>query len=127
MDRVLVIIIIVILVYFFVYVNVRRSLGDVRDQPIKTLVRQASRWSMAAAQDQSAMIAVLHANYGAGYLWALRDIATDNEIKEATGIDVLKFRDEITKVQDTATKKMASLCPQYAPQSTYLSKLAGEL
>jgi len=73
------------------------------------------------------MIAVLHANYGAGYLWALRDIATDNDIVAATGIDIIKFRDEITNIQDTATKKMASLCPQYAPPSTYLTNLGGEL
>ena len=36
------------------------------------LVRQAARWSTAAKQDKNSMIAVLHANYGAGYLWALK-------------------------------------------------------
>ena len=47
---------------------------------IETLIRQASRWSVAAQQDDSPIIALLHANYGAGYLWALKDIATDQEI-----------------------------------------------
>lgn len=101
--------------------------NNFKNNTIKTLVRQASRWSTAASQDQNSMIAVLHANYGAAYLWALRDIATDNEIRSATGIDVIKFRDAITKIQDDATKKMASLCPQYAPPSTYLTQLGGEL
>lgn len=38
---------------------------------IKTLVRQSARWSVAASQDTNIMIAVLHSNYGAGYLWVL--------------------------------------------------------
>lgn len=38
---------------------------------IKTLVRQSARWSVAALQDTNIMIAVLHSNYGAGYLWVL--------------------------------------------------------
>ena len=40
---------------------------------INTLIRQAARWSVAAQQDESPIIALLHANYGAGYLWALKD------------------------------------------------------
>lgn len=38
------------------------------------LIRQVARWSTAGKQDKNSMIAVLHANYGAGYLWALKDI-----------------------------------------------------
>lgn len=98
-----------------------------KSQIIKTLVRQAARWSTAAAQDENAMISVLHANYGAGYLWALRDIATDEEIYNATHIDVLKFRDDITKIQDYSTMKLMKLCPNYAPTQTYLTKIAKEI
>ena len=65
------------------------------------------------------MIAVLHANYRAGYLWALKDIATQQEIETATGIDMSRFERVIVRVQDEATVRMARLCPQYAPASTY--------
>ena len=97
-----------------------------KKETIKTLVRQAARWALAASQDNNSMIAVLHSNYSTGYFWALKDIATDQEIVAATGIDVIKFRDEIVKIQDGATKKMAALCPKYAPPASYLSKLSGE-
>ena len=33
---------------------------------------------------------------------------------------------EITDIQDNATKKMAMLCPKYAPESSYLSSLGKE-
>ena len=72
------------------------------------------------------MIAVLHANYGTGYLWSLKDIATDSEIEAASGIDIKRFENEIVKAQDYATKKMAGVCPKFAPKSTYLTKLGGE-
>jgi len=93
---------------------------------IKTLVRQAARWSTAARQDENSMIAVIHAYYGAGYLWALRDIASDTEIEKASGINWKRFKDEILETQDIATKKMARLCPKWAPKQTYLSKVGGE-
>lgn len=92
----------------------------------KKLVRQAARWSTAAKQDKNSMIAVLHANYGAGYLWALKDIIKTDIIEKKTGIDMMKFENEIIKIQDEATQKMAQLCPKYAPKPSVLTKLAGE-
>lgn len=115
------------IVLILLFQNIRKSVScDPLHKIIKTLLRQAARWSTAAAQDDNSMIAVLHANYGAGYLWALKDIATDDQITRATGIDVIKFRDEIIKVQDYATMKMAKLCPKYAPDKTYLTNIGGE-
>ena len=104
----------------------RVHVPDSLELPIKVMVRQASRWSTAADQDESPMIAVLHANYGAGYLWALKDSAKDEQIEEVTGINIKKFTYEITQAQDRATKKMAKLCPKYAPKETYLTRLGGE-
>lgn len=88
------------------------NINKTKIMSIRILARQASRWATAAKQDENAMIAVLHANYGAAYLWALKDIATDNEIEQVIGIDVLQFRNAIIKIQDDATKKMAMLCPR---------------
>ena len=93
---------------------------------IQKLTRQAARWSTAANQDGSPMIAVLHANYGAGYLWALKDIASDEQIHSATGIDVKQFQAEIVHVQDTATRKMAGVCEDFVPEKDFLSAIAGE-
>ena len=92
----------------------------------KKLIRQSARWATAAKQDNSSMIAVLHANYGAGYLWALKEIMNNDVIEKNTGIDMMKFETEIVKIQDDATMKMAKLCPEYAPEPSYLTSLAGE-
>ena len=116
----------IILILLFTKNNKNSQLNN-KNTIIKTLIRQAARWSLAAEQDSSPMVAVLHANYGAGYLWALRDIATDDEIKAATGIDILQFRDKVTKVQDDATKKMVKVCPNYAPSNSYFGKIAGDI
>ena len=93
---------------------------------IKKLSRQAARWSTAAKQDKSPLVAVLHANYGAGYLWALKEIANSSQIKAATGIDVQKFTEKIVETQDIATKRMIQLCPDFAPEKTYLARIGGE-
>lgn len=55
---------------------------------------------------------------------ALKDIATDNEIEKSGNINILQFRDEIVKVQDEATIKMAKSCPDFAPKKTYLTEVS---
>lgn len=120
----------IILMYFLNELKKKCLIGfsskSILSKIIQVLSRQAARWSTAAKQDKNSMIAVLHANYGAGYLWALKDIASSEQIKAATGIDILKFEREIVSVQDEATMKMAKLCPKYAPKKSYLTKLGGE-
>ena len=122
----IIIVMFIILIVVLVIKNTNYDTKTNKTDTIKTLVRQAARWSTAAKQDQNVMVAVLHANYGAGYLWALRDIATDQEIYNATSIDVLQFRDEITNIQDLTTRKLAALCPGYAPTDSYLGRVASE-
>jgi len=96
------------------------------DDAVRTLARGAARWSTAATQDQNALIAVLHANYGAGYLWAINDIVTSSDFERMTGHDYIKFRDSIINAQDVATKKAISVCPQFGPPRNYLTKIGGE-
>lgn len=95
---------------------------------IHTLLRQSARWSVAADQDESPIIALLHANYGAAYLWALKDIASDTEIEESEDINILEFAKRITDIQDTATRKVSQLCPQFTGKmDEYLLKLGGDM
>lgn len=98
-----------------------------KQDSVNTLLRQAARWSAAAQQDESPIIALLHANYGAGYLWALKDIASDDEIKFATGVDRIVFEGKITAIQDAATKKVTAACPKFVGKlDRYLVTLAGD-
>ncbi len=117
----LIIFILFFIIIFLVYRNYYCKYD--KSSIIKTLVRQAARWTIAANQDKNAMIALLHANYGAGYLWALRDIATDTEIENAGNLDVLKFRDKIINTQDKITLRVANMCNNFAPNDTYLTRL----
>ena len=94
---------------------------------LQKLLRQSARWSTAAQQDESPLIAVLHANYGVAYLWALKDIATTKEIHNATGVDLKKFEEHIINVQDMVNQKVVKKCPEFAGDvDLYLSAIGGE-
>jgi len=117
------------MILMYIFMNNTNKTNNMEKQiefTAKKLVRQAARWSTAAKQDKNAMIAVLHANYGAGYLWALKDIIKTDIIEKKTKINMFEFEDEIVKIQDEATQNMAKLCPKYAPEPSYLTSLAGE-
>lgn len=106
--------------------NIYRFYCKSNQDAIQTLIRQAARWSAASLQDKTPLIAVLHSVYGAGYLWALKDIVTDDQI--AQFVDPKKFETEITKAMDVATKRAVAACPGYAGDvNSFLSQLAGEI
>lgn len=121
------IILVIIIVILLLYMHNEQHDDSFKKNTIKTLVRQASRWSIASKQDQSPLISVLHANYGAGYLWALFDIATADEIHRYANIDVLKFRNDITKIQDSATQNLTKVCPHFFEDNDYLAHVAGDV
>lgn len=94
---------------------------------INTLIRGCARWASASLQDKSPLVAVLHANYASGYLWALRDVFSDKDIQRFANVDIIQFQKHITDVQDKATKLLIGVCPQYTLNiDRYLGKIAGE-
>jgi hypothetical protein len=102
--------------------------SDFKVKTINTLIRQSARWALAAQQDQSPIIALLHANYAAGYLWALKDIATDTEIAQIGGVDPLKFRNQVIAIQDRCTKRVSKICPKFIGKLDHaLLRIAGDL
>jgi hypothetical protein len=78
---------------------------------VKILYRQCARWALASTQDESEMIANLHANYAMGYLMAIKDIVSCKEFQKITKQDLYAFEDRIVKVQDMAAKKLVQTCP----------------
>ena len=99
---------------------------EVMRKVIVSLGRGVGRWRTAAEQDQNLLVAVLHSNYAAGYLWALLDIATPQQIEDVLGIDYQAVRAAIVETQDKTTMKLAKMCPTYAPPQTVLTKIARE-
>jgi hypothetical protein len=75
------------------------------------------------------MIAVLHAQYGMGYLWAIKDISTTEEFEEITGKNYLDFEKAALAVQDSVTVHAVNECPAFAGKdiNQYLADIAGEI
>ena len=112
-----------IFVLFLMMQNKTRGMN----KAIEKLVRQSARYATAAQQDKSPVVAIIHANYAAAYLYALKDIATESQIHNATGFDVKKFKEHIINVQDSITKKTTETCPEFAGQvDIYLAEIGGE-
>ena len=92
---------------------------------IVKLVKQSAKWATTAQQDESPLLATLHANYAVGYLWALKDLAKPDEISKAAGVDILQFEEHILNVQSMVTKKVLKKCPEFEGEvDFYLSSIA---
>lgn len=112
-----------IVVLFLIMRNRSKSMKE----SIDTLVRQSARYAVAAQQDASPVIALLHANYATAYFYALRDIASESQIHNATGINVKKFKEHVTNVQDMITRRTSEKCPDFVGEvDIYLAQIGGE-
>ncbi len=92
---------------------------------IKTLMRQAIRWSVASEQDENPLIRILHANYGMAYIMAVRQVASDAEVRRITGEDPREIEREISKLQDWALRSFVPYVPELIPKSR-LGRLMGK-
>ena len=112
-----------IVIHYLMMKNKTRNMNSA----IEKLVRQSARYAVAAQQDASPVIAILHANYAAAYFYALKDIASESQIHNATGIDVKKFKEHITNVQDMVTRRTSEKCPEFVGEvDIYLAQIGGE-
>lgn len=115
-----------LLIASFILIIINNYLFECQlNNAIDILVRQAARWTTAAEQDENPIIANLHANYGAGYIFALRSIATDNQIKLVTNKDAKQLENYIIKVQENILRNLIKQCPNIAPKGK-LAKIGGE-
>jgi hypothetical protein len=113
----------IIFILFLMMKNKTRNMNSA----IEKLVRQSARYAVAAQQDASPVIAILHANYAAAYFYALKDIASESQIHNATGIDVKKFKEHVTNVQDMVTRRTSEKCPDFVGEvDIYLAQIGGE-
>lgn len=94
-------------------------------ETIQILARQAARWTTAARQDANPFIANLHANYGAAYVFALRQVASDAQIRQVLGIDGADLERQIVAVQDQVAARIGRACPGIVPRGP-LAKIAKE-
>lgn len=117
-NVILVIIIIIVLIVINTNCNKRDSFI------IKTLIRGCSRWAIASKQDKSPLIALLHANYASGYLWAIKDVFTNEDIRKWSGVNIIDYQNKITSIQDSATQRVSKICPMFANEILFDKQLA---
>lgn len=96
-----------------------------RTKTIDALMKRSAKYATMAQQDGSPMHGVVHANHAAAYLSAAGDIASPQEIHDATGIDLKVFRERVLAVQHEVTQKTIQKCPEFKGElDLYLSSIA---
>ena len=73
---------------------------------LKTQVRQVLRWIAAAKQDQDPGVQFLHASYAVGNVDILRQVASDQDILQATGQHPLALLQQASALQDSARQAL---------------------
>lgn len=96
-----------------------------RTKTVDTLMKRSAKYATMAQQDGSPMHSVVHANHAMAYLSAAGDIASPQEIRDATGIDLKVFRERVLAVQHEVTQRTIQKCPEFKGEmDLYLSSIA---
>lgn len=109
-NLILVLLIILLILNLTVSFNKTNKPENNKATIVKTLYRQCARWAIASTQDNSEMIKMLHANYATGYLWAIKDIISNEEFKKITGKDLKDLEEIIISIQDKSSKMLIDKC-----------------
>jgi len=75
-----------------------------RAKTLDTLMKRSAKYATMAQQDGSPLHSVVHANHASAYLTAARDIASEQEIHNATGINMKTFKDYLSHLIHTNLK-----------------------
>lgn len=101
--------------------NARRG----KTKTIDTLMKRSAKYATMAQQDGSPLHSVVHANHAMAYLTAAKDLASEQEIHSATGIDMQEFKKRVYGVQSEVTRKTLEQCPQFKGDvDLYLTAIA---
>uniref|UniRef100_A0A6C0JWE8 Uncharacterized protein n=1 Tax=viral metagenome TaxID=1070528 RepID=A0A6C0JWE8_9ZZZZ len=107
---------------------ISKSMNRTGPSVIEKLVKKTAKYATMAQQDDSPMLAIMHANYSMAYLEALLDMASYRDINRVTNIDVKLFVEHIVSVQRTVTKKVVQKIPALQGEiDLYLSAIAGNV
>lgn len=101
-----------------IYLKIRTTVKQTDAERIKRLLKQSSRYAVAADQDENKAVAVLHGNYAAGYLYALLDIYSEEDILQATSINLREFKTEVQNAQAKSTSGIYEACPNVIPEKS---------
>jgi hypothetical protein len=113
MEVLIAVAVVAVLIVFVMMTRTSYATGD--DELVRTLYRQAARYAVASIQDDAEVIQMLHANYAMGYLLALKDVASTEDFRRATGEDLNAFERKIAQIQDAATTRIIKDRPDLRP------------
>lgn len=124
---VLVITLVIISLYLFIKKQDSNMLINNDLNMAGILIRQSARYSHAARQDKDLLIALLHANYGTGYLYAAKDIFPETTLVKLFNSykEFKKFERGIIKIQDEVNTRTITECPSIVSIKDIVTKMGG--
>lgn len=98
------------------------ELSDVRKNDcIKALWRGAWRYHYASLQDKNPVVAARHNGYAVALTDALREIASEEEVKEATGGSLKKLHQEAIAFQDKIEESAIQLLKEIEKKGIHIN------
>ena len=95
---------------------------------IKNIIKKAAELSLLALDNSKEPISSLKSsNYAIAYVSTLQEIYTDDQIQNATNINVNQFKNELLKIQTTITANIKNTCSSLETDKQYLLKIINNI
>lgn len=82
---------------------------------VKQLVQSSAQWNSSSLQDNSKILALMHANYAMAYMNAARSLASDSQIETWTHARMDELLREQQESQTKAIQSLGNDCPNTMP------------
>jgi hypothetical protein len=78
---------------------------------MKDLVSRSKRLHVTSGQDQNALFCLIHANQARTKLETARELVSDAELSDMTGIDIVELGNRISEREKNAMRRLAMKAP----------------
>lgn len=111
------------LVALLSYLGSKPRFSTTFQDKVRELVRESTRWSATAEQDNNAALALSHATYGAAYLKVARSLASDRDLENVTRVNVTELSDIVNNREQRALGEVMASCGATGHAAVYTGYL----
>ena len=116
---IIVLMVILIIALLAKWVSSRQSYSNDMVRQIKHVLSEAARWQAMCQQDQNVAMALMHANYAVAYVNVVRQLMTDENIRNSAGVNMQEFVMQLHETQQRCLQALSQICPAVQPDNQY--------
>jgi hypothetical protein len=108
----------------------RKLLSDMNndfDTKIKQIIKKSAELSFLALENKDSISSLKSSNYAIAYINVLKEFFNEEQIQNATGINISEYKNHLLKIQNQINSSIQNSCSTFSNDKQYLLKIINDM